>query len=72
MILWRWSGLDSFDALALVAMATHVYLAPYSKVEESFNTQALYDLHAHPLDLAHFDHKQFPGVGNHFINALVF
>lgn len=46
----------------LVAMAGYVCLAPYSKVEESFNIQAVHDLIAHPLDLAAFDHHIFPGV----------
>ena len=54
---------DVYDGLAVGAMALHVLASPFSKVEESFNTQALHDLAALPLSrLDDFDHMSFPGV----------
>lgn len=62
-MLWAMLGLDGFDWLAVVVMAVHVLASPFSKVEESFNTQALHDLTVLPLSrLEEFDHRSFPGV----------
>ena len=67
MINWYWiSSMRRYfgvlqDALLFAAISLQVLVSPFAKVEESFNLQALYDLHTLP-PLAAFDHQTFPGV----------
>lgn len=50
------------DGIVLATVTLYVFLAPYTKVEESFNIQASHDILHHGADLQKYDHKQFPGV----------
>ncbi|KAJ1307295.1 hypothetical protein OPQ81_001405 [Rhizoctonia solani] len=54
---------------------THIFLAPYNKVEESFNLHATHDILAYGITreaLPNYDHFVFPGaVPRTFIGSLV-
>ena len=66
-------------ALIPLLILLHLYLSPYTKVEESFNLQAAHDILAYGLPRedflarlkAHYDHFSFPGaVPRTFLGAL--
>ncbi|KAI0280292.1 GPI mannosyltransferase [Russula aff. rugulosa BPL654] len=63
------------DVLIFAVSWTHVLLAPYTKVEESFNLHAIHDLlfyGGHPDALQKFDHKVFPGpVPRSFVGSII-
>ncbi|KAJ6232444.1 Dol-P-Man:Man(7)GlcNAc(2)-PP-Dol alpha-1,6-mannosyltransferase [Anaeramoeba flamelloides] len=65
------SSFRVIDLLPLTILLVYVFMAPFNKVEESFNLQSTHDLlYCKTLDC--FDHHQFPGVvPRTFIGPLV-
>lgn len=56
------STMHASEVLLLAVILLYALAAPYTKVEESFNTQAIHDLLYHFPKIELFDHREFPGV----------
>ncbi|CAI4762163.1 CQI_4a_G0046750.mRNA.1.CDS.1 [Saccharomyces cerevisiae] len=66
----RWSVLDT---VLLTVISFHLIQAPFTKVEESFNIQAIHDILTYSVfDISQYDHLRFPGVvPRTFVGAVI-
>ncbi|GAU88964.1 hypothetical protein RvY_01570 [Ramazzottius varieornatus] len=53
---------SNLDYLVLAVMGFYLATCPWTRVEESFNTQAIHDILFLGPKLSEYDHQEFPGV----------
>ncbi|XP_066348683.1 dol-P-Man:Man(7)GlcNAc(2)-PP-Dol alpha-1,6-mannosyltransferase-like isoform X3 [Miscanthus floridulus] len=67
-----WLSRWGWDLMLGSIAAFYAVMAPYTKVEESFNVQATHDILYHSYHIEKYDHLEFPGVvPRTFIGAFV-
>lgn len=68
-----WYTVTPTSFLLIVCAFAHLYFSPFTKVEESFNIQAIHDILTYGVrDLSSYDHINFPGVvPRTFISSLI-
>jgi alpha-1,6-mannosyltransferase len=54
--------IDAVDVQLFLIVLFYIICCPYTKVEESFNMQAVFDIMNFGINLSSYDHLQFPGV----------
>ena len=68
-----WYTITPTSFLLILVALVHLYFSPYTKVEESFNIQAIHDILEYGVkDISSYDHIKFPGVvPRTFISSLI-
>lgn len=55
-------GDKTYKWILFLAAVIHIVICPFTKVEESFNLQAIHDMLFHRANISNYDHLEFPGV----------